>query len=94
MKPSLKQVASTTRRFYLRRSRDPSGVSGIGIVADGVEFPSGKCAINWRGSWPSVAVYDSMKHVLAVHGHGGDTEAVWLDEWPEPTALALSSEGK
>lgn len=83
-KPPLRQVVTTARRFYLERSRDPSGVSGVGTVADGCEFPSGKIALAWRGSWPSVAIYDSMKHVLAVHGHEGDTQVVWLDEWPTP----------
>lgn len=83
-KPPLHKVATTSRRFYLERSKDSSGVSGIGTVADGCEFPSGKITLAWRGSWPSIGVYDSMKHVLAIHGHGGDTEVVWLDEWPDP----------
>ena len=31
----------TMRRFVLRRLVDDSGISGVGIVADGVEFDDG-----------------------------------------------------
>lgn len=67
------------RRFVLDRIEDISGVSGTGIVADGVVFPNGKAVIGWRSESPSVIVYDDMVAVSDVHGHGGATRIVWVD---------------
>lgn len=67
------------RRFELHRDVDTSGVSGLGIVAEGVEFSSGVCALTWLTSNKVVAFYDNIKTVETVHGHGGNTRVVWLD---------------
>lgn len=70
------------RRFYLLRQEDESGVSGTGVVAVGVEFPSGQCVIEWvtkRTEGGSLGVYDSMAALEQVHGHGGKTEVCWQD---------------
>lgn len=37
------------RRFHLRRDVDAAGVSGIGKVAEGVEFSNGWCAMASNG---------------------------------------------
>lgn len=72
------------RRFALYRHEDASGVSGTGHVADGVQFFTrgnwpGKCVIYWRTQNTSVAVYDSIDAVKAIHGHDGRTEILWPD---------------
>lgn len=64
---------SAPRLFVLDRRADPSGVSGTGIVADGVEWPDGTCAVRWRTEHKSTTVYDSIAAVHAIHGHGGCT---------------------
>lgn len=68
-------------RFVLVRHRDVSGVSGVGTVAWGVRFPDGVVALRWKGDWPSSVVFHErgIEAVLAVHGHDGATEIVWLD---------------
>lgn len=70
-----------SRRFTLVRHDDVTGVSGMGVVADGVRFPDGVVALRWRGGWPTSVVFHDrgMDAVVAVHGHGGSTEVVWLD---------------
>lgn len=68
------------RTFCMLRHRDRSGVSGIGVVADAVLFPSGRVALAWRGTRTSVAVYESLDDVVAIHGHDGDTDLVPYDE--------------
>lgn len=88
-KPTLNEIETTARRFVLVRHRDLSGVSGTGIVADGCEFPSGKCVVAWRGKRPSVAVYDSMLAVEDVHAHKGATEIRFIDDWREMTRSAI-----
>lgn len=68
------------RRFVLVRDVDASGVSGTGVVAEGIQWSSGKAAMNWRSEVPSSGVYDSIEDVLTVHGHGGATRIEWLDD--------------
>lgn len=72
----------THRRFVLRRIEDVSGVSGTGIVAEGVEFSNGVVALQWTSAFPTSVVFHQrgMESVEKVHGHGGLTEVVWLDE--------------
>lgn len=67
------------RRFTLHRQRDPTGVSGLGIVAEGVQFTSGWCALHWRTHLTSVAFYPSIEALEAIHGHDGDIVVVWTD---------------
>ena len=72
--------------FRLRRRVDHSGVSGTGVVAEGVIFGKGHVALSWVVAPEGfeqvplgVAVYESAHHVTAVHGHGGDTWIEFLD---------------
>lgn len=67
------------RRFTLVRHMDATGVSGTGEVAQGVQFPSGKCVVCWLTAVTSVAVYDSIIFVRTIHGHDGQTEVRWDD---------------
>ncbi|MDI6911494.1 hypothetical protein [Nocardioides sp.] len=67
------------RRFRLIRDDDISGVSGRGHVADGVEFDDGRVVTRWRAAIAQTCVWDSIDHILAVHGHGGATRIEWID---------------
>lgn len=80
MKKTALSKMSNMRRFILQREHDESGVSGTGVVAEGVELTCGKAILTWLGPQGAVAVYDSMKNVEAVHGHEGKTKIVWLDK--------------
>lgn len=73
---------SSLRRFTLQRNEDASGVSGTGIVAEGVEFTGGKVAMTWLTPMAIVEVADSIHVIEAIHGHEGRTVVVWLDEAP------------
>ena len=67
------------RRFQLHRDKDASGVSGVGVVAEGCEFTNGACALTWLTKFRSVAMYTSVKELEMVHGHEGATRLVWID---------------
>ena len=65
----------------------PTGLSHT--VADGVVFPCGKAVVCWRGSAPSVAIYDSVADMRAVHDNDGDTwrwvamsQEIGFEDWP------------
>lgn len=63
--------------FYLVRDEDVSGVSGIGHVAVGVVFPSGRVVLEWLGADRSFEILDNLDHVERIHGHGGKTRIVF-----------------
>lgn len=76
------------RPGVLYRKVDQSGVSGTGVVADFVEFPSGRVVQEWRneenGNLETRGIRDSgvdfrpsMELAVRIHGHGGNTEYVY-----------------
>lgn len=81
-------LARNMRRSILQRHHDQSGVSGLGAVAEGCMFSDGRCAVRFISPTGSTNNYDSIEAVKAVHGHGGNTEIVFLDEDPHPTITA------
>jgi len=68
------------KKFYLQRNEDLSGVSGIGIVAEGVEFSDGTAVIRWLGDKSSTGVYASVRELIRIHGHEGKTIIVWAKD--------------
>lgn len=74
------------RLFALHRHDDVTGLSGTGLVAYGVRWPSGKVTTWWSQSRVGVyqvSLWDSMSEVQRVHGHGGRTTVVWLSADPD-----------
>lgn len=70
---------SQMRKFVLEREEDESGVSGTGIVAEGVVFTNGFAVLSWLTPLTSVAVYHSIDVLERVHGHGGKTKVVFTE---------------
>ncbi|MEV0802234.1 hypothetical protein AB0I34_31365 [Kribbella sp. NPDC050281] len=72
---------SGPRCFQLVRHIDVSGISGTGVVAEGVEWSDGTAALHWGGRYPTTTVWpDGVHALLTVHGHNGATTIRWLDE--------------
>lgn len=68
------------RRFVLQRNEDVSGISGTGVVAEGVEFSDGRVALRWvTNQHRSTVLWESMEAVQAIHGHNGSTVVEWVD---------------
>lgn len=66
------------RTFHLQRDEDETGISGTGIVAEGIEFSDGKVALRWcAGEHRSTVLWDSIASVEAIHGHEGKTRVVF-----------------
>ena len=59
------------RCFTLRRAQDTSGVSGTGVVLEGVLFTTGVVVIHWLTPGPrgSIAIFDSLEQFLSIHVH-------------------------
>jgi hypothetical protein len=72
----LTTLAKSPQLFHLQRHEDQHGHSGCGIVAEGVIFANGKCVIQWLHKIASVATFDSIEDLVAIHGHGGTTVVI------------------
>lgn len=68
------------RRFHLSRREDTSGVSGSGLVAEGVEFSDQTTVLRWLSSTPSTVIYARLDDMMKVHGHDGRTVVLWRDK--------------
>lgn len=68
------------RRFFLDRLEDETGISGTGLVAEGVEFWDHTVALRWCTGRSSTAVYANIGDVEVIHGHGGKTVIRWEDD--------------
>lgn len=71
-----------TRTFKLYRDKDISGVSGTGLICEGVLFSDGHAAIHWLGRYPLTTPHpEGLSSVFAIHDHGGkgDLRLVWDD---------------
>jgi hypothetical protein len=71
---------TSPRRFWLVPHHDVSGVSGTGIVAEGILWSSGQVALHWPGQPQCTSTWASLQDLLAVHGHGGWTTVEWIDK--------------
>jgi hypothetical protein len=67
------------RRFVLNRKEDVAGISGTGIVVEGVQFTDGRVALAWLGDRPSLVFWNSIEDAINTHGHGGKTVVEWID---------------
>jgi hypothetical protein len=67
------------RTFILKRAEDASGVSGVGNVAEGVEFSDGTAVMRWNTATASTAFYASVSDLVQIHGHEGRTVVAFDD---------------
>lgn len=81
------------RRFHFMRLEDASGVSGCGVVAEGIVFSDGKVAIEWLSESPSTNIYNSLTDVERIHGHEGRTQIVFDDPNDSPKKEESNKDG-
>lgn len=63
--------------FHLERNEDETGISGVGIIAEGAQFADGRCVMCWLTVVASMGFYHSVEDIIAIHGHGGKTVLIW-----------------
>ena len=68
-KPPSNLAAQGIRAFTVCRQQDESGVSGEGIVIEGVVLATGQCIVHWLYPPPrgGIAIFDSMADFIKVH---------------------------
>ena len=68
-KKPAKLCAEGIRTFTVCRINDESGVSGTGIVIEGITLATGQCVVHWLYPTPrgSIAIFDSISDFATVH---------------------------
>lgn len=78
------------KRFHLVRTEDVTGISGLGRVAEGIQFSDNTVVLRWlapylaathveRGVKPTTVMHADIQSVIALHGHNGATTVEWVD---------------
>lgn len=71
------------RRFVIVRTNDPQGMSGTGIVGEGVQLTNGSCAYRFMNTEFVIESFAPNVHSIeALHSHlfKEPTEIVWVDD--------------
>jgi hypothetical protein len=66
------------RQFNFIRTKDVSGISGTGVVLEGVEFTDGIVVVRWLSEHSSTAIYKNIDEFIIIHGHDGAGEIQWV----------------
>jgi len=68
-KPLPKLAPQGIRTFTVARRHDETGVSGEGVVIEGVTLATGQCMVHWLYPPPrgGIAIFDSMSDFVKVH---------------------------
>ena len=70
--------------FTVARQNDETGVSGEGVVIEGVVLATGQCIAHWLYPRPkgSIAIFDSMNDFVTVHikPHPGNRTIITYDD--------------
>ena len=75
------------RRFFLVRDVDESGCSGTGLVAQGLEFDSGRAVMEWLVPPCSLNIFASVEELVSIHGHCGKSKVKYVDDLREIQAV-------
>ena len=60
--------------FILKRFEDETGISGIGIIAEGIIWSDGTVAYRWLSDIATTVIADNIEIVKTLHGHDGKTK--------------------
>lgn len=66
----------TAVMFDMVRDVDVTGISGAGVIGTVTEYADGDTVLHWDTETPSTTVYHDIRHIEALHGHGGATRLV------------------
>jgi len=88
-KPPPKLAPRGLKTFTVCRQKDQSGVSGEGVVIEGVVLATGQCIIHWLYPPPrgGIAIFDSMNDFIKVHiePHPGNKTIITYEDGQQDT---------
>jgi len=68
-KPATKLAPRGIETFTVCRQQDESGVSGTGVVIEGVQYATGQVVLHWLTPFPkgSISIFESLAEFKKVH---------------------------
>ena len=83
-KPALKFAPRGIETFTVCRQSDESGISGVGVVIEGVQYATGQVVLHWLTPFPkgSISIFESLTDFKNVHVNphpGNKTIITWSD---------------
>jgi len=68
-KPSPKLAPRGIETFTICRQSDETGISGTGVVVEGVEYATGQVVLHWLTPFPkgSIAIFENIEDFKRVH---------------------------
>ena len=86
------------RTFTVARQYDETGVSGEGVVIEGVTLATGQCVVHWLYPPPrgGIAIFDSMNDFIKVHikPHPSNRTIITYDDGEQERFGLFSDEEK
>ena len=83
-KPPSKKCPRGIRTFTVARRNDESGVSGIGVVIEGVQYATGQVVLHWLLPPPKggIAIFESLDDFIKIHikPHPGNASILTWDD--------------
>ena len=78
------QAPEGIRTFTIARQSDETGISGVGVVIEGVVLATGQAIIHWLTPAPrgALAIFDSMDDFIKIHirPHPGNASILTWDD--------------
>lgn len=78
------QAPQGIRTFTIARQHDETGISGVGVVIEGVVLATGQAVIHWLTPAPrgALAIFDSMADFIKIHikPHPGNSSILTWDD--------------
>jgi len=75
--------------FILERNDDESGISGTGIIAEGIIWSDGTVAYRWLTDIATTTLANNIEDVLYLHGHDGRTKIHYIISYPDNPKLKV-----
>ena len=86
------------RTFTVARQYDETGISGEGVVIEGVTLATGQCVVHWLYPPPrgGIAIFDSMNDFIKVHiqPHPSNRTIITYDDGEQERFGLFSEEEK
>lgn len=86
------------RTFTVARQYDETGISGEGVVIEGVTLATGQCVVHWLYPPPrgGIAIFDSMNDFVKVHiqPHPSNRTIITYDDGEQERFGLFSDEEK
>ena len=67
------------RRFALIRINDLLGITGVGTIAEGIEFSNGSVIVHWLKEPKSIVVWNNMNDMKTINCHNGTSIVHYID---------------